>query len=113
LLDQVVKESLRLYPPIHIGNRLVAEELEFGDGRDSIPAGQRMFYSIYLTHRDPGIWEDAEKFCPERFARGQKTPPFSYVRLEGVHGRASARRLVRRRRGLSWHAYCEHTDSGS
>jgi cytochrome P450 len=77
LLDQVIKESLRLYPPIHIGNRRVAEELEFEEG--NIPAGERMFYSIYLTHRDPAIWQDAESFCPERFARGRKTPPFSYV----------------------------------
>ena len=83
LLDQVIKESLRLYPPIHIGNRHIAEEMEFNEGRGSIPANERMFYSIYLTHRDPDIWENAESFCPERFARGRKTPPFSYVPFGG------------------------------
>jgi cytochrome P450 len=81
LLDQVIKESLRLYPPIHIGNRRVAEEMEFSEG--SVPAGERLFYSIYLTHRDPAIWENAEDFCPERFAHGRKTPPFSYVPFGG------------------------------
>lgn len=81
LLDQVIKESLRLYPPIHIGNRRVAETIHFDEG--SIPAGERMFYSIYLTHRDPEIWENADSFCPERFARGRKTPPFSYVPFGG------------------------------
>jgi cytochrome P450 len=81
LLDQVIKESLRLYPPIHIGNRRVAEQMQFHD--DQIPAGERMFYSIYLTHRDPNIWENAETFCPERFARGRKTPPFAYVPFGG------------------------------
>jgi cytochrome P450 len=81
LLDQVIKESLRLYPPIHIGNRRVAEEMEFAEG--NVPAGERMFYSIYLTHRDPEIWENAESFCPERFAHGRKTPPFSYVPFGG------------------------------
>jgi len=81
LLDQVIKESLRLYPPIHIGNRRVAEDMEFEEG--IAPAGERMFYSIYLTHRDPNIWENAEDFCPERFARGRKTPPFSYVPFGG------------------------------
>ncbi len=65
LLDQVIKESLRLYPPIHIGNRRVAEKLNF-DG-NKIPSGERMFYSIYLTHRDPAIWEHADQFCPEDF----------------------------------------------
>ena len=81
LLDQVIKESLRLYPPIHIGNRRVAEKIEFAEGK--IPAGERMFYSIYLTHRDPEIWENAEQFCPERFAHGRKTPPMSYIPFGG------------------------------
>ncbi|MFN3741225.1 MAG: cytochrome P450 [Anaerolineales bacterium] len=81
LLDQVIKESLRLYPPIHIGNRCVAKEIEFDEGE--IPAGERLFYSIYLTHRDPEIWENADSFCPERFAHGRKTPPMSYVPFGG------------------------------
>lgn len=102
LLDQVIKESLRLYPPIHIGNRRVAEQMEFSEG--SIPAGERMFYSIYLTHRDPAIWDNAEKFCPERFAQGRKTPPFSYVPFGGgpracigaAFGQAEARLVLAR-----------------
>ncbi|NWG05877.1 MAG: cytochrome P450 [Chloroflexi bacterium] len=97
LLDQVIKESLRLYPPIHIGNRRVAEEMDFGDCK--APAGERLFYSIYLTHRDPAIWENPDSFCPERFAHGRKTPPFSYVPfgggpracIGGAFGQAEAR----------------------
>jgi len=81
LLDQVIKESLRLYPPIHIGNRRVVETMEFNEG--VVPADERMFYSIYLTHRDPKIWENAEDFCPERFAHGRKRPPFSYIPFGG------------------------------
>ena len=81
LLDNVIKESLRLYPPIHIGNRRVAEDVEFPEG--VVPAGERMFYSIYLTHRDPAIWENAEDFCPERFSHGRKTPPMSYIPFGG------------------------------
>jgi cytochrome P450 len=81
LLDQVIKETLRLYPPIHIGNRVAAEEMEFEGG--TVPAGARMFYSIYLTQRDPSIWENVEEFCPARFERGLKTPPFSYIPFGG------------------------------
>jgi len=81
LLDQVIKEAMRLYPPIHIGNRQVAQELQFDEG--TVPAGERLFYSIYLTHHDESIWENAEDFCPERFAHGRKTPPFSYVPFGG------------------------------
>ena len=102
LLDQVIKESLRLYPPIHIGNRRVVAELEFSEG--NVPAGERMFYSIYLTHRDPKIWENAEDFCPERFAQARKTPPFSYVPFGGgpracigaAFGQAEARVVMAR-----------------
>ena len=102
LLDQVIKESLRLYPPIHIGNRRVAKEMEFNEG--NIPAGERMFYSIYLTQRDPAVWENAAKFCPERFAPGRKTPPFSYIPFGGgprvcigaAFGQAEARIVMSR-----------------
>ncbi|MGB7875058.1 MAG: cytochrome P450 [Anaerolineales bacterium] len=81
LLDQVIKEALRLYPPIHIGNRTVIEDMEFEGG--TVPAGSRMFYSIYLTQRDSSIWEDSDDFCPARFERGRKTPPFSYIPFGG------------------------------
>ena len=102
LLDQVIKESLRLYPPIHVGNRGVTEEIEFHTG--TVPAGERIFYSIYLTHRDPAIWPNAEEFCPERFARGRQTPPFSYVPFGGgpracigaAFGQAEARLVIAR-----------------
>ena len=102
LLDQVIKESLRLYPPIHIGNRMVAEEMEFHGKR--VPAGERLFYSIYLTHRDPAYWQDADDFCPERFAHGRKTAPFTYVPFGGgpracigaAFGQAEARLVLGR-----------------
>lgn len=100
LLDQVIKEALRLYPPIHIGNRRVAEDLEFAEG--TVPAGERLFYSIYLTHHDESLWENAEGFCPERFAHGRKTPPFAYVPFGGgpracigaAFGQAEARIVI-------------------
>jgi len=102
LLDQVIKESLRLYPPIHIGNRHMVEKMEFREG--AVPAEKRMFYSIYLTHRDPAIWENADDFCPERFAHGRKTPPFSYIPFGGgpracigaAFGQAEARVVIAR-----------------
>jgi cytochrome P450 len=102
LLDHVIKESLRLYPPIHIGNRVVAEELDFNGNK--IPLGERMFYSIYLTHRDPAVWENVDQFCPERFSHGRKTPPFAYVPFGGgprscigaAFGQAEARLVITR-----------------
>jgi cytochrome P450 len=83
LLDQVIKESLRLYPPIHLGNRMVTEDAEIGGYH--IPADTRLMYSIYLCQRDESVWKDAERFCPERFAHGHDAghPPFAYLPFGG------------------------------
>jgi len=109
LLDHVIKEVLRLYPPIHIGNRMVHEDLEF-EGQ-TVRAGERLFYSIYLTHRDSEYWENANDFHPERFAAGCKTPPFAYIPFGGgprscigaAFGQAEARLVIARL--LQTHAF--------
>jgi cytochrome P450 len=72
-LDSVIKEVLRLFPPIHIGNRRTAREIEFQGYR--IPVEQRVVYSIYLTHRMPEYWPDPHRFDPQRF-----TPELSRLR---------------------------------
>lgn len=81
MLDNVIKESLRLYPPIHLGNRFTTEEMTFNG--NTVPAGARLFYSIYLTQRDPSHWDNPDSFCPERFTNGRKPPPFAFVPFGG------------------------------
>lgn len=81
LLDDVIKETLRLYPPIHLGNRFTSEEMTFQHGH--VPAGKRLFYSIYLTQRDPIHWENPSAFCPERFSQQRKPPSFAYIPFGG------------------------------
>jgi cytochrome P450 len=81
-LDSVVKEVLRMYPPVHLGSRIAAADLDFnGYG---IPAGTRVVYSIYLTQRDPRYWPAPERFDPQRFAPGH-TPhaPYTYLPFGG------------------------------
>jgi len=82
-LDLVMRETLRLYPPIHIGNRKAAHDTELNGY--TIPAGNRVMYSIYLSHRDPAQWEDPARFDPERFERLDKgnIPAFAYVPFGG------------------------------
>jgi len=82
-LDQVIKESLRLYPPIHVGNRMVGEPLEACGY--AIPANTRVMYSIYLSHRDAALWPEVNSFKPERFDRAHRPtqPPFTYVPFGG------------------------------
>lgn len=102
LLDEVIKESLRLYPPIHIGNRRVCQDMDF-DG-NPVPAGERLFYSIYLTHRDEAYWDSPDQFMPQRFAHGHKQPPYTFVPFGGgprsclgaAFGQAEARVVLAR-----------------
>ena len=81
-LEQVVNETLRLYPPIHLGSRVAAVDLEFRGYR--IPAGTRVLYSIYLTHRDPQRWPAPAAFIPERFAPDAARPsPYTFLPFGG------------------------------
>jgi cytochrome P450 len=82
-LDQVIAETLRLYPPIHIGNRIAAVDLEFQGFQ--IPAGARVVYSIYLTHRQERYWQEPHRFNPERFSpdNAQQRPHYAYLPFGG------------------------------
>lgn len=83
LLRHAIDESLRLYPPIHLSNRIAAEDIEFSDYQ--IPAGTRVMLSIYLTQRDPRYWPDPERFDPSRFARTSVSSrtPYSFIPFGG------------------------------
>lgn len=82
-LDMVIKEALRLYPPIHIGNRRAAVDLDFRGYH--IPAGTRVVYSIYLSHRQERYWPDPKRFDPDRFSPEQTKarPHYVYVPFGG------------------------------
>ncbi len=84
-LDMVIKEALRLYPPIHVGNRRATEDMKLLDY--DIAQNTRVMYSIYLSHRDEQYWEEPEKFCPQRFDKSQaqqgERPPLTYVPFGG------------------------------
>lgn len=79
-LQAVLEESLRLYPPIHLGSRLAAIDLEY-DGF-LIPAGERVIYSIYLTQRHPAHWSQPDDFIPERHS-GSHPAPYNWLAFGG------------------------------
>ncbi|MBZ0319539.1 MAG: cytochrome P450 [Anaerolineae bacterium] len=79
-LDQIINETLRLYPPIHAGLRIAATDIEFGEY--FIPKGTRVMYSIYLSHRDARYWPEPNVFRPERFASATR-PPYVFLPFGG------------------------------
>ena len=64
-LDCVIKETLRLCPPLSVFNRECSEDHDLNGMH--IPAGTEILFATYAMHRDPDAWRDPETFDPERF----------------------------------------------
>ncbi|TNE51267.1 MAG: cytochrome P450 [Deltaproteobacteria bacterium] len=68
---QVLKESMRLYPPAWTLNvRQAKEEVKLGEY--VLPKGTLVFVSPYVVHRNPSVFPDPETFDPERFTPEQE-----------------------------------------
>ncbi|HEX8426942.1 cytochrome P450 [Hymenobacter sp.] len=80
---QVVQETLRLYPPAWMLDRVALEDDEFQG--QPIPKGTLFSLYLYGVHHHPALWPDAEVFRPERFAPGAvpAPPPYSYLPFGG------------------------------
>lgn len=74
-LGWIIKEALRLYPPVYSGVRELKEDFEI-DGH-VLPKGVAYFFSIYHIHRDPEVFTDPDKFVPERWENNY--PPYSFI----------------------------------
>jgi len=73
-LDAVVKETLRLCPPVPVVVRRLLKPLRLG-GYD-LPAGTVVAPCVYLIHRDQAIYPQPRHFLPERFL---DRPPGTYT----------------------------------
>jgi cytochrome P450 len=85
-LEQVIKETLRLYPPGWIFGRSPLTDVKIGPY--TVKRGDIIFLSPYVTHRDARYFEDAELFIPERFTPEfeKEIPKFAYFPFGGgVH----------------------------
>ncbi|XP_021749780.1 cytochrome P450 71A25-like [Chenopodium quinoa] len=65
-LKAVIKETLRLHPPIpFLSKRRSIHDTKI-NGYD-IPAGITVLTNAWVIHRDPASWDEPERFNPERF----------------------------------------------
>lgn len=65
-IEQVLKETLRLWPTAPAFNRAPEKDSLLG-GRYEIPARQQVLVLIPALHRHPSVWPDPERFDPDRF----------------------------------------------
>ena len=68
LLDSVINETLRFYPPItDFVSREAAVDYEYNGM--VIPKGTGITIAVYQLHHDPNHWEDPDTFIPDRFLK--------------------------------------------
>jgi len=81
--ERVVKEAMRLYPPVWAIVRSAVAECEIGGYR--VPAGATVMMSPWVMHRDPRYYAEPERFDPDRWLddRGKAVPKFAYFPFGG------------------------------
>ena len=80
---QVLKESMRLYPPAYMFGRYAARPVQLGGYR--LPAGSIVTASPYAMHRRADFFPDPERFDPERFTpeAEARLPRYAYMPFGG------------------------------
>jgi len=61
----IIKEAMRLYPPVAVMPRIAIQDYEIGGYK--VPAGCTVLISAWTMHRHPRYFEDPDKFDPDRW----------------------------------------------
>src|ERR1041385_4339986 len=76
--EQIVKESMRLYPPAYGLGREAIRDCEIGGYH--VPPGTQVFMFQWATHRDPRFFDEPLRFNPERWTTEfeSQLPKYAY-----------------------------------
>jgi len=82
-LENVIKEVLRLHPPLIILMRKVLVDLHYRDY--TIEAGKLVCIAPPVSHRIPSIFPDPDHFDPGRYEEGREedATPFAWIAFGG------------------------------
>ncbi|MHB8625369.1 MAG: cytochrome P450 [Aggregatilineales bacterium] len=77
--EMVIKESMRLYPPVWAIGRQALEDVQISGY--TLPKGSVVGVTIYFTHHDACFFPDPERFDPERFSPENEPniPKYAYL----------------------------------
>jgi cytochrome P450 len=64
-LDAVVKESMRILPPVPLQLRVAEKDTTIAG--HALPRGTRIILNAFLTNRSPDLYPDGDCFAPERW----------------------------------------------
>ncbi|MFB6373565.1 MAG: cytochrome P450, partial [Bradymonadaceae bacterium] len=76
-LEQVIDETLRLYPPAWTIEREPLEDDEI-DGYH-VPAGSVVVVGPRFVHHNADVWDNPEGFDPDRFGPDRQQPDHRYA----------------------------------
>ncbi len=70
-MQQVIDETLRLYPPVPFIVRDVKRDVQIGG--ISVRRGTTAFIPVYAVHRHRKLWDDPDRFDPGRFSKERRS----------------------------------------
>jgi cytochrome P450 len=73
LTCSVVKETMRLFPPVWVLPRRALRDATIGKYR--VLAGSHVLINVHGLHRHPRLWSDPDSFIPGRFDPARPDPP--------------------------------------
>ncbi|XP_063395272.1 cytochrome P450 4C1-like [Cydia fagiglandana] len=78
-LECCIKESLRLYPPVHFIMRKLDQPLKLNTGGIEVPAGSDCAILLWELQRRSDQFVEALEFRPERFLQPPTWHPYAFI----------------------------------